>query len=350
MFDSIIFAFWPRGLYLAKKLSEEKQKVAYVEVLPRPKNPFGIFLDENSKEEKEFLETLGFLSRQEGGLCLLSPEGVWPLQDMREMKDRHCVLRNKLNEQSFKEFDKYWLSYLSLNLAGKVFEYNNSEFSNKALNLFSDYFLFEASFKKTEHFQKDCPDVSFYQLQLDEISFAKKEQVFFVQQKPLKSKMYFWLAGNHHFPIPKNQKSCEPHWQWSAFFFKADFEDYAEVIPSHFVSIKHLFLPWSHDNLLSVFHEKGHLEVWVRQAYKRGIDSILQGVERHLKTYFPGCVFTAIEKKFQKSLMVYGEESLKFKIPDFKGRVYTESLNDFFQGDLVSEIRAERELFKGLQE
>lgn len=349
MFDSVIFAFWPRGLYLAKKLSEKGQKVAYVEILPRTKSPFGIFLDDNFKEEKEFLENLGFLSRQEGGFCLLSPEGVWPLQDMREMTDRHFVLKNKLNENSFKEFDKYWLSYLSLNLAGKVFEYNNSEFSNKNVNLFSDYFLFKPYFKKIEYFQKTHPNITFYQAQLEEISFEKKEIAFCVQQQPIESQMYFWLAGNH-FPILKKKKNFEPHWQWSAYFFKSDFGDYEEVIPPHFVSIKNLFLPWTHDNLLSVFHKEEQLEIWIREAYKGDKNLLDQGVKEHLENYFPGCAFSPIEKKSPTGLTVYSKESLKFKASDLKDRIYIENLNDFFQGDLVSEIRAERELFENLSQ
>ena len=347
MFDSVIFAPWPRGVYLAQKLSEKGQTVAYVEILPRQKNPFGLFLDEYSKKEKEFLECLGFLFRQEGGFCLLSPEGVWPLQDMKYMNDRHSVLKNKLTEDSFKNFKNYWLSYLSLNLAGKVFEYNNSEFSNKSLNLFSDYFLFEASFKKIEQFQKDHPKITFYKVLLKDISFEEKQPRFFIQKELLKSKKYFCL-GVHHFPIRKDENSCRPYWEWSACFFKAGFGDYEKMIPSHFISLKDIFLPWSHDNLLSVFHKNSQLEVWVRKPCGRKKESLFKGVKEHLETFFEGCDFSSIEKKSPKGPLIYGHESLKMKHSALKNRVYVESLNDFFQSDLVSEIRSEYELFKSL--
>ena len=347
MFDSAVFAPWPRGVYLAKKLSEEGRTVAYVEILPRQKSPFGLFLDENSKMEKEFLECIGFLFQQEGGFCLLSPEGVWPLQDMRHIDDRHSTLKNKLKEDSFKDFKKYWLAYLSLNLAGKVFEYNNSEFSNKSLNLFSNYFLFEASFKKIEQFQNDHPKVSFYKAFLEDVSFKEKQQGFFIQQKPLESEKYFWLGG-HDFPILKNRETRWPYWEWSACFFKADFGDYEKIIPSHFVSLKDLFLPWSHDNLLSVFHKNSQLEVWMRKPCGRKKESLLKGVKEHLETFFEGCSFSSIEKKPPKGPIVYGHESLKFKTSALKNRVYIENLNDFFQSDLVSEIQSEHKLFKSL--
>lgn len=347
LFDFIVFAPWPRGLYLAEKLSEKGKKTAYVEILPRPKSPFGLFLDENSKEEREFLKTLGFLFRQEGGFCLLSSEGVWPLQNVGEMKDRHPVLTNKLSEKSFKDFKNHWLTYLSFNLAGKVFEYNNSELSDKSLNLFSDYFLFEPSFKKTKYFQTDHHKISFYKAQFEEISFDNKELNCVIQNQTLKAEAYFWLAENH-FPILENKKNCKPYWQWTAFFLKTDFGEYKEIIPSHFVSIQHLFLPWSHDNLLSVFNKRDYLEVWVRQAYEKDKESLLQGVKEHLKTLFPKCVFSSMEKTSPKGPIVYGKEKLELRVSDFKNKVYIENLNDFFQGDLASEIRAERKLFKSL--
>ena len=290
MFDSVIFAPWPRGVYLAKKLSDEGRKVAYIEILPRSQNPFGLFLNENSQSEKEFLETLGFLFRQEGGFCLISPEGVWPLQEMNEMRDRHFVLKNTLTEDSFKNFQEHWFSYLSLNMTAKVFEYNNSRFSNKNLNLFSDYFLFENSFKKIEQFKKNNPKISFFEVFPEEIVFEEKQKKFFIQNKHLESDKFFWLGGNH-FPTLKNKKTSEAYWEWEAFFFKVDFEDYKEIIPSHFVSLKDLFLPWSHHNMLSVFHKDGCLEAWFKRPYKKNKESILKEVQEHLESLFPFCNF-----------------------------------------------------------
>ena len=372
LFDFAVFAHWPRGLYLAKKLSEEGGKVAYVELLPRLKNPFGLFLSDSFQEGKEFLETLGFLSRQEGGFCLLSPQGVWPLQNMREMGDRQPVLKNELNlssqnaqllqdvrkmrdhhlvlesELSENSFNNHWLSYLALNLAGKVFEYNNSEFSEKGLNLFSDYFLFSADFKKTKQFKTDHPDISFYETQLEEISYEKKKPVFSLQNQLLESEKYFWL-GDKCLPALAIKKTYGPYWEWSACFFSVDFGDYENIIPSHFVSLKHLVLPWSHDNLLSVFRKNGFVEVWTRNA-RENVELPLQGIKEHLETFFPGCVFSPMEKQVLKGPMIYGKGSLKPKTSVLQDKVYIEDLNDFFQLDLISEIHAENELCEILLE
>ena len=345
--DSIVFAPWPKGLFLAKKLSEGGRKTAYVEILPKSKNPFGLFLDENFREEKEFLHSLGFLSRQEGGFCLLSPEGIWPLQDMRDMKVKLPVLKNQLSKDSIKDFNQHWLAYLSLNLAGKVFEYNNSKFSNTRLPLFSDYFLFESSFKKMEQFQKDHSDIFFYQTLREDISFEKDQKKCSILNETFRSDEYFWLGGNQN-PFLKNKKAMEPYWKWEAFFFHVDFGDYENIIPSHFLSLKNLFLSWSHDNLFSVFHKRGQLEVWMRRPYKNNEENVVKKVKEHLEIFFPDCVFSPLEKKSLSSLTVYGPERLSHKTFNMKNGIYIENLHDFFQGDLVNEIRSERKLFNSL--
>ena len=399
----MIFADWPRGLYLAKKLSEEGRKTAYVEIRPRTKNPFGIFLDESFKEEKEFLENLGFLFRQEGGFCLLSPQGVWPLQEMEKMKSRLSVLRNTSNKDSSKDFEENWLSFLSLNLTGKVFEYNNSKFSEKCSNFFADYFLFEPSFKKMEQFYKNHPEISFYKAYPEElalkedqfeIAIAKKQfeenqfknatakEQFEENQfknavakkqfeenqfkstknrrlleedrfeiaggkKSLTSQKFFWLSS-YPPPFLTKAKALKPCWQWKSCFFKTDFMEYKDIIPSHFVLLKDIFLPWSHDNLLNVFHKEGQLEVGMRVPYKKDQKIFLQGAKRLLEDFFKGLVFQPIEKSSPKGSIIYGPECLEFKNFGFKDKIYIEDLNIFSHCDLASEIRAERELFKGL--
>lgn len=343
MFDSVVFAHFPRGLYLAKKLSEEGKKTAYIELLPKLKNPFGLFLDEHSQSEKALLDSLGFLFQQKGGFCLLSPQGVWSLQDMKPMQDRLSLLKNKIKKAPMMDFENHWLSYLAYNTAGKIFKYNNSEFSDESLNLFSDYFLFEPSLKKIKQFQESHSNISFYQTSFDSIQFEKQKSHFIVQEKPLPSKEYFFL-GYPHLSIVSDKKTIPPDWQWEACFFKSDFGDYENIIPSHFVSLKNPLLPWSHENLISVFHKEGWLEAWLRVPY-RSKETFTEGVKEHLELFFPGCVFSPVEKKSPPSLKVYGNESLLYKKSNFKNGLYVEDLNYFFQGDLISEIRGEQKLF-----
>ena len=347
MFDSAVFALWPRGIYLAKKLCSEGQKTAYIEILPRFKNPFGLFLDTNSKEEKLFLESLGFLYRQAGGFCIISPEGVWPMQNMKDMLHRHTPLQNikiKMNQNPGKQdkiFKNNWLSYLSLNLAGKVFECNDSELSNKSLDLFSDYFLFESSLKKERQFREDHPQISFFKTSLEKLSFENGQPVFSEEGQILISKKYFWL-GDPHIPVSK----IKPDWQWQALFFEVDFADYKDIVPSHFICLKNIFLPWCYDNLLSVFHYENQLEVWMRTAYKKPAPA--QEAQKLMETYFPGARFSLNPKMSFKAFAVYDEKSLAVKTSNIKNGCYIEDLNDFFQGDLISEIQAEQELFEKL--
>ena len=347
MFDSLILADWPRGLYLAKQLSLNNKKVAYIEQLPRLKNPFALSLNEQS--QKEFLESLGFLSRQKGGFCLLSPEKIWPLQDMRDMKDRHASIKNFTC--SFKKtpaplFKDNWLSYLSLNLSAKVFEDNNSIFQNKGINLMTDYFLFEPSAKKMEEFKNIHPNISFWTTQDILLSFNKQQVIFSLKDKPITAKKIFCLTSPDS--LSKRFKPvCKAHWQWQAYYLRANFINYKEIIPSHFIFLKNIFLPWSYDNLLSVFHREDILEIWMKLKPQEEPASFIKQSKKHLKDFFQGCDLKYVNKPITKGFKVYGKESLNVNFS--KQNIYIENNRDFFHGDLASEIYNEHELFKKSQ-
>lgn len=329
---------------MAKRLSREGRKTAYVELLPRLQNPLGLFLDQNSSWEKDFFESLGFLFQQKGGFCVLSPEGVWPLQEMKAMKSRQPVLSREGFDDSFKDFKNHWLSCLSFNLAGKVFENNNSEFSDKNLPLFSDYFLFEPSLKRIKQFEADHSRITFYQASLDDLHYEKDKALFFLEKEALPAKEYFFLGE----PILEKQKKFfKPSFQWKALFFEVDFGDYKDTIPAHFVSLKNLFFPWTHDNLLSTFHKNRHLEVWMRLPVQQDPKDYLKDVGEHLSTFFPGIHLSSLAKNSPPSLTLYSDKSLDFS-SNFKKELYVENLQNFFQADLVSSLQAERDLFNSL--
>ena len=347
MFDFAVFASWPRGLYLSKQLSEKGYRVAYIDILPRRKNPFGLLFDESSEDIKFFLKAIGFLTPQKGGVCLLTSQGVWPLQEMKPIADRHVVLKNKLNNIQWNHFTDHWLSYLSLNLAGKVFEYNNSEFSDKNLNFFSDYFTFQEDVRKIKLFKTNHPGISFYNCFSEDISFDDKSLVFNIKEESVPAERYFWLK-EYTGPPFKNKEVFRPQWVWSSFFFKIDLGGYEEILPHHFLSLKDLFLPWTHDNLLSVFLRQGKIEVWIRTAYGKNKQLFLKRVKEHLEFFFPGGLFFPIKDRFSTGPVIFGKNSLKNFIPSFKDKVYIENRKDFFQLDLASEIQAERKLSRPL--
>ena len=338
-FHSIVFADWPRGLYFAQQLAFKGQKVAYVEIIPRFKNPFALFLNDSFKEEKNFLESLGSLYRQEGGFCLLSPEGVWPLQDRKEM-GLASSKESSLSLKDRKSFQKNWLSYLSLNLAAKVFEYNNSVLTDQVLDLFSDYFLFEPLVKKLEHFKKSNPNIYFLKAEIQDISIQEDKCVF----RELSADNFFCFSSR----ITHPQKTFKAYWQWQVHSSEADFAGYQHIIPSHFVCLKNIFFPWCYDNLLSVFQKEGIVEIWMKLKLAKDQSAFIEKAKQTLEAFFPGVHFNRINKASSKSFYIYGEESLDFKVKSSQTQSYIENFSDFFQGDLVSEIRNEARCFKRL--
>ena len=167
-FDSLVIADWPRGLRLAKQLSWKGDKTAYLEITPYLKKPFPLFLDDS--KEKTFLENLGFLSPLEEGFCFLNSESVLFFKELAQNKkessegERQKGLKFKdklLNKSVLKE---NLLAYLGRNLAGRVFQFNDSCISEDSLPLFSDCFLFEPSLRKKEEFQKIHSHISYFKI------------------------------------------------------------------------------------------------------------------------------------------------------------------------------------------
>ena len=346
MFDYLIFADWPKGLYLAQKLSEKNQKVAYVERLPHLKSPFGFFL--KNKNQKTILENIGFLSEQKGGFCLIGPKRVWSLQDMKSMKARLPTMKNfnhLFNEKKRLKFKNNWLSYLSLNLTSKIFEFNNSVFQTKGINLLDDYFLFEPSAKKSENFKNSQTNISFFSIPYKKLSFKKEKNIISLKEKNLTTKKFICLTSTENIlaDFKSNPPAC---WEWQAFYLKADFQDYKEIIPHHFIFLKNIHLPWCYDNLLSVFYRQGVLEVWMKLKTEEDSKKFISLATNHLKSFFKGSEIKTINKPLSKGFKVFGKEKLESKFQ--QKNTYIESYMDFFHGDLSSEIQNEEKLFKSL--
>ena len=346
-FDSLIVGDWPRGLYLAQQLSLQGEKTAYFYQRPVIKNPLGLFLTETSIKEKSFFNSLGVLEKQAGGFCLLSPKGVWPLQKKKEGA--------LIKTQAPFSFNKNFLFYLSHNLAGKVFEFNDSVFHEQKLDLFCDYFIFYPDFKKIQFFKEQNPQIYFFEkpdwnIHSQSLKIPKK-----LDKNPLLLSSFIpnpnppsldsWLKefSAHKIFFFKDQiPQTEPiYWQWQAFYYEVDFKDYKDIIPQHLVCIKNLMFPWCYDNLISLFHKNQRAEVWMK--LRPDGDSLLwqKKAKQALEGFFPGVSFKPLNQAPVKSFCIYGEESLQSPAKKEPKEGTFAHLKDFFQGDLASEIKNE---------
>ena len=199
MFDAVALAPWPGGALFAKKLSGRGKKLCHVELAgagrggslsfsDRSGSPFPCLTAARQAEEKSFLESIGFLFRQEGGFWLLSREGNWPLQSLsHEMPLRPGAAPPALSRLFQKakggesppppsgsgslsfsglqdlDFQSEWIALLAAGLGARIFEDNVFRLSgsrpssagsrhensfSEPLDFLSDCFLFEPSLKK----------------------------------------------------------------------------------------------------------------------------------------------------------------------------------------------------------
>ena len=347
---------------------------------PYLKQPFPILLNES--EEKVFLESLGFLYSQEEGLCLLSSEAVWLLKEKSHYKKHYKEARKKdlqfkqnlLNKSTLKE---NLFSYLGKNLAGRVFKFNDSHLSEKELPIFSDLFVFEPSLRKKADFEKNNSHIQFFKTDLEpfqkktntnlesiNLESTKDKAVLESFQKNLKTrpKTSFYLQQENlnrvqshlevlgisarnifclsdrlmNFILPQ-----KANFQWQASFFSADLGNYESSLPEHFLIIKQLLFPWCYDNLMSVFQKKGILEVWMRLLIDKDSSEFVEKAKKNLESFFPGASFHLTNHDSLKSFYVYEEDFVNSATPPFS---YLQSSKDFFQGNLMEDLKKEREL------
>ena len=338
-FDVIIFSPWPKGLYLAQQLHEvHGKKVCYIESFKEPLPPFGVFLKEGQKQEQTFLESQGFLTKQGGGFCVLTPQGVWQLQEAQHLRS-----------QIPPKWD--WLSSLSHNLMNPIFEHNRFTSSLNSLDLFSDYYLFSPSIKKKKEF-KEKAQWTWKTLQTpSQIQWGAEG--FSFEGEEFQAQHIFCLAEeveNHR--ASAQSPSVFPEWRWRKLIFSGDLGSYQEVVPCHFVCINHLSLPWTHDNLLNVFQDKERWEVWLRLPARslsgKEKKELIGSVTKSLGTFFKGTSFHFL-KEGEEGFAVYGKEKLKQSKLSLKKGSYPslfKSIDFFKQIELVSFVQSEKEILK----
>ena len=236
------------------------------------------------------------------------------------------------------------MTAFSRNLASRFFEGNSQFFSEESLDFFSDYFLFEQSLKKQEQFQKENSNITYIKTSLDQIKMHKKKSraLFTNHKTTLESSRYLWLAdGGALSKIADLKPVVTPDWEWRALFLEGDLGAYSEIIPTHFVFLKDLSLPWSHDNLLSVFYRNPYWEVWFRSAYNAKDKKVLDLILNHLQAAFSVPFQWRKQTPFPPAY-IYGKESLG----SFKKLPENIICPQEIQGDLFHQIQYEKQWLK----
>ncbi len=349
MFDlTVCSPFWPRGLFLSKKLSEQGKKICYIDLKQEALAPLGVFIQENDHEERGFLESLGFLLKQEGGFCLLSLEGFWSFQEL-DWQNMSTPIFQKAKEKAFGDFKSHWLASLSRNLMSRVFEGNHYLLSRESLDFFSDYFLFEFTAKQKNEFKIANPEINYLETSLEEVKVTLEKNLasISVKNKEIKSRKFLWLADDRSLlNLCSSHKTVSPEWKWKSYSFEGNLGDYEDIIPSHFVSLKDLSLPWTHDNLLSVFYRNSIWDVWVKQVYAREDEDLSDLILIHLNTIFQKALsFKVIPKKKLASFCIYGENKLQQK-PLALTNITLPNIANSIQGDLLHQLKYEKQLLE----
>ena len=333
MFDVTVVSPWPRGLYLCQKFLKNGKRVCYIETPSESNQPVSLFLDENGEQDlKSFLLSQGFLEKQEGGFCLISEQGVWSFQETDTLESCHPTLSYYLQSKKTGTFKEDWLSFFACSYKSRLFEYNNFCFSGKPLDLCGDYFLFKPSFEKKRQFQKENSTLGWLEAHPSQVKVHNSD--LFIKGSFHKSEQFFLF----HQP---SYETCPPDWLWDHVVFKGDLKDYEEIIPSHFVMINRIQLPWTHNNLLSVFRKQKEWDIWFRRSFhtdSKESEKLRIEISQHLESFFK-IPFHFVKEGEKPGFAIYGEESLAAlkKQHPFLTR---------WQEDLGQQLQGEEEIFQ----
>lgn len=336
MFDVTVAAPWPRGLYLCKKLQETGKKVCYLETPSEGLNPAGLFLseEEENADTKSFLLSLGSLEKQQGGFCIVSEQGVLSFQEKDLSKQNDTPFSWFYRKEKSGIYRKDWLHFFAQGFLSRVFEFNNSVFDIKSLNLHGDYYLFKLSLKQRKQFQKDNPNICF--MNTNSSGWEIKKEGFFIREKFHESKKVFSF-------FEPSFKTLPPDWLWDHAAFYADLKDYDTVIPLHFVLINQLQCPWVNGNLLSVLKKSdGEWDVYFRRPFT--VDSMYkerlkQEVASYLEAFFKIPFHFVREGKKQGFAVYGGRKSLSYLNQERPGFLYC-------QENPVEWIKWEKKVFQ----
>ena len=312
-----IFASWPNGVWLSQKLCEVDRDVCYVDTGGMMHRPMGVFLSDLHGGEKRFLESLGSLERQEGGFCLLSNGRPRHFQEP-------CLSFSREEEHVLPFFD----------FTAPVFESNRQTFSPPS-DLSLDYFLFFPHLSKKTRVQSDFPAIRWISkgIQAGEKGLSADGEFFPWDQ-------VIWIGKNSFQILNGLLPAVSPDWEWADFEFQGDLKAYKDIAPSHFVSINHLSFPWTHDNLLSVFHIGETFQVWCRCPFRKRADKaeeedLILGIKKHLQKIFPKMEFPFLRKRAGQGLFVYGAGAFSRLEGDL-----------VLRGGFISQLRCERRIFQ----
>jgi len=347
MFDvTVCSSFWPKGLLLCKKLSEQGKKVCYINFQQENDLPIGVFLKEDDQAEKVFLESVAHLYQQDGGFCLLSPKGYWSFQGMDFDQMSLSSLFQNLKTNTFSNFTNHWLTALSRNLMSRHFQVNSQFGSDMRLDLFLDYFLLEFTSKQKKQFKEEHSKITYIEASLEDLRWdiEKSYATCFVNDQKVQSHRFIWLAreeGLSNFCVSLNKNL--PEWEWQSVSLEGNIGNYKNIVPSHFVSLKNLSLPWTYDNLLSVFFRHPYLEVWFRNKYATDDKEMLDLIVAHLQPIFKnGVTFQIRNSKKRKSFTIYGDSQHLYKL-DMPKNI---CLPPIHSGDLLNHLKYETHLLK----
>lgn len=300
--EVLVVSAYGRGHWLAAELSLKGFKVALADVTGNMgrwtpadwEGPFGIFrtdkleslqltclLEESPQEKVESgfsvwwdqgpMEIKGPLYKYQFSKSGLSPQ-----------TERYLMQKGEKKEIANLEFRERWLADFSHQAASNVYLPSSKGMSyGSALPIYDEYSLRQPSLEGLERSLAWCKSQGVQvipKVRIDDLYFEGKTiggaELSCANSGLYRTKHLIWcLSSEESQRTPDSVHSrlfprgaISPQWNWMRYRVIIDSDYFNEILPSRFVLVENIYLPWTHSNLSFIQKtvKKGDYDVWMR--------------------------------------------------------------------------------------
>lgn len=208
---------------------------------------------------------------------------AWVRDYLEQVEDtRKSNTQSVLDKISLAPFDYVWLAYLGHSLASPVLNLDpRSVLASKSLPLFQDYEIRHATrpgLQKSIEWLRANSVTVIEDVTLMDVATQSSRVAGIEMKSPAGSGLFrqeqlVWcLSSEESFFLTEAigeklfKKIQEPEWAWVRYGLSFADVPEREVFPAYFVMLNDVYLPWSHENFISVKRRQthGHFDAWIR--------------------------------------------------------------------------------------
>lgn len=280
----VIVSIYGRGDWLAFMLSRLGYSVILIELdsglnFEDIEGPFGVFQSKLLESFSDRLENESPLIHVDNGFAIWLKDSIYefrgPISKFQFSKiDKNIInyLNDPLNTSLEAEFDKSWLAHLSCQLSSTIFR-ENADCLNHGdpVPMFSPFYYRLTTRRGVVDFKNKLKGLGVEVYNSIE-DFNISSRTVNLKNTTIEYKNLIWMltSSETDYFLPKLRNKIfkqviKPVWYWVRYNISFSTQVF-DALPSHFVNIEDIYIPWSHENLMILQKTitNNHMNCWLR--------------------------------------------------------------------------------------